>query len=63
MLVRRAVVDDQVDVEECGHRGVQMAQEREEFLMPGPGRGLPCVITSPRCTSKAAKKVVAAWWV
>jgi hypothetical protein len=34
VLVRRVIVDDQVDVEIVGYGGLNMAQEGQELLMP-----------------------------
>jgi hypothetical protein len=36
VLVRRVVIDDQLDVEIRAHRGFDRAQEAERFLMPVP---------------------------
>jgi len=58
MLVRGVVIDDEVEIEFCGHAGVQVAQKGEELLVPvarlafgkhGTGgnveRGKQCAVT------------------
>jgi hypothetical protein len=58
-LVRGVVVDDEMDVQVLGHRGVDRVQELPELDRPMPAMRWP--ITRPLCVSKAAKSDVVPW--
>jgi hypothetical protein len=55
-LVRGVVVQDQMQVQVFGHRGVDELEEAEEFL--GRCRRYGWAITDPLATSKAANRLV-----